>query len=320
MTDFKSVYRDLCDEVDDIPIFSQAWWLDVVAGEENWNVAIVRRDNKVIASMPYVIQKKFGMTLLRQPSLTQTLGPWIKKSDAKYAKSLSQQKDLMESLIDQLPAYQYFTQNWHYSQTNWLPFFWKGFKQTTRYTYVINDLTDERALWEELQQNIRTDIKKAESRFLITVKEDSSIDEFLELNKLVFKRQNIGLPYSETLVRKIDQACAERGCRKIFIAVDEQGRRHAGIYLIWDSNSAYYLMGGGDPELRNSGATSLCMWKAIRFSSSVTKAFDFEGSMMEPVERFFRGFGAHQTPYFSISKVKSKVIDTAFFIRGLKSW
>lgn len=317
MTDFKDVYRKLCEEADDIPIFSQAWWLDAIAGETNWNVSVVMRDGKPIASMPYVTQEKFGMVLLRQPPLTQTLGPWIKKSDAKYAKSLGQQKDVMEALIEQLPKFHYFTQNWHHSQTNWLPFFWKGFKQTTRYTYVISDLSDQEKLWGELQQNIRTDIKKAESRFAVIVKDDCSIDDFLELNRLVFKRQGLPLPYSEMIVKRLDEACAKRQCRKIFIAVDDQGRKHAGIYLIWDSKSAYYVMGGGDPDLRNSGATSLCMWEAIKFSSSVTEKFDFEGSMMEPVERFFRGFGARQMPYFSISKVNSTILKTAIFLKGL---
>lgn len=318
MTDLKDVYRKLCDEVDDIPIFSQAWWLDATAGEANWGVSVVMRDDKPIASMPYVIHKKFGMTLLRQPLLTQTLGPWIKKSDAKYAKSLGQQKDVMTALIEQLPEFHYFTQNWHYEQTNWLPFFWQGFKQTTRYSYMINDLSDEKKLWEDLQQNIRTDIKKAENRFAVTVREDFSIEDFLDLNKLVFKRQGLPLPYSEELVKRIDRESAERQCRKIFIAVDDEGRKHAGIYLVWDKQSAYYIMGGGDPALRNSGATSLCMWQAIKFSSTVTKKFDFEGSMMEPVERFFRAFGARQVPYFSVSRVKSKLLKAAFFIKGLR--
>ena len=72
--------------------------------------------------------------------------------------------------------------------------------------------------------------------------------------------------------------------------------------IFWNPDSAYYLMGGRNPKLRSSGATSLCMWEAIQFSASVTKSFDFEGSMNEPVERFFRAFGAVQTPYFSIKK------------------
>lgn len=41
----------------------------------------------------------------------------------------------MNYFIDNLPKFDYFNMNFHYSITNWLPFYWRGFKQTTRYTY-----------------------------------------------------------------------------------------------------------------------------------------------------------------------------------------
>jgi hypothetical protein len=31
--------------------------------------------------------------------------------------------------------------------------------------------------------------------------------------------------------------------------------------------------------------------------------FDFYGSMVQPVERFVRGFGGRQTPYLSVSRI-----------------
>ena len=70
-------------------------------------------------------------------------------------------------------------------------------------------------------------------------------------------------------------------------------------------------MGGSDPNLRNSGAMSLCMWEAIKFASTKTKKFDFEGSMIESVERYFRAFGAEQKPYFHITKVLSYMLRMA---------
>jgi hypothetical protein len=50
------------------------------------------------------------------------------------------------------------------------------------------------------------------------------------------------------------------------------------------------------------------MWEAIKFARSVTRQFNFEGSMIEPVERFFRAFGAVQTPYFQITKTNSRLL------------
>ena len=94
---------------------------------------------------------------------------------------------------------------------------------------------------------------------------------------------------------------------------------HAAIYLVWDKYSAYYLIGGSDPKLRNSGATSLALWEAICFASTVTKSFDFEGSMIESVERFFRGFGGNQVSYFHIWKFNSILIEILFNLKRLFS-
>jgi hypothetical protein len=309
----KQKYRQFCEQESTIPIFSQAWWLDAVAGD-NWDVCMVEKGGQILATMPYVVKKKFGLTLLTQPKLTQTLGPWLKPSTAKYSKQLSQQKDLMEALIDQLPKYHYFNQNWHYSNTNWLPFYWRDFEQVTRYTYVIDDLSNIDDVWDSLLANIRTDIRKAENKFNLVVKENLPLHDFLLLNQQTFLRQGMQLPYSEAFVNQLVSTAKDRNQCRWFIAQDNEGRNHAGVLLVWDSESAYYLMGGGDPDLRNSGATSLCMWEAIKFASTVTKRFDFEGSMIEPVERFFRAFGAKQTPYFALTHRPSRWLNTVLHL------
>ena len=313
----KDKYRALCDTEKSIPIFSKDWWLDSVAGN-NWDVVLIEKGGQIIASMPYIKKRRFGLTILSQPELTQTLGPWLRHSNAKYARKLSQEKDLLQKLFSQLPDFASFQQNWHYNRTNWLPVYWMGFEQTSRYTYRIENLKSMGDIWKGFEVNIRTDIRKATNKEGLTVRTDLTIDDFLELNEKVFLRQGKTLPYTKELVYKIDSSAEKNKARKIFIAEDEKGRHHAAIYLIWDDSSAYYLMGGSDPKLRNSGATSLCMWEAIQFASTVTKSFDFEGSMLEPIERFFRNFGAIQTPYFSISKTNSNTLKLYRFLRTLK--
>lgn len=310
----KKKYRQFCEEQPTIPIFSQAWWLDLVAGDD-WDVCLVEKGNEIYASMPYVVRNRFGLTLLVQPPLTQALGPWIRPSTAKYSKGLSQQKDLMEGLIDQLPKYHYFSQNWHYSITNWLPFYWRGFEQATGYTYVLNDLSDADEIWQEFMVNIRTDVRKAGDKLGLKVITDLPLSVFLDLNRLTFERQGMSLPYSESFVNKLVRQAKERGQCQWFIAQDHSGRNHAGVLIVWDSESAYYIMGGGDPELRSSGATSLCMWEAIKFASTVTKRFDFEGSMIESVERFFRAFGAKQIPYFKLVHRPSGWLNRLLFLK-----
>jgi hypothetical protein len=265
--------------------------------------------------MPYVLKKRHGLTLLTTPPLTKYLGPWLRESDAKYTNRLSRQKELMQELIDRLPPFDYFIQPFHYSVTNWLPFYWRGFEQTTNYTYVIEDLHDLESVWGATRENIRREVRKACKK--VAVHTGLSVTRFLDLNEMTFKRQGRPLPYTCELVERLDSACAMRDARKIFFAEDSHGRIHAAVYIVWDEESAYYLMGGADPELRNSGVMSLLIWEAIQFSAKVTKRFDFEGSMVESIERFFRAFGARQVPYFSVKKVSSRRLRAYLALQAL---
>jgi len=281
-------------------IFSQPWWLDAVA-PGSWDEVKVEKGGKLVARQPFVYREtRFGRSLC-MPKLTQTLGPWIDVGDGHLTKQLSKYKALGSELIQKLPNFVNFSQSFHYSIDNWLPWYWADFKQTTRYTYVIESLTDHEALWNGLASGIKTDIRKAKKT--VRVHMDDKLDAFMMLNKKVFERQKIKQPYSRGVVDRVHAACASQNQNRIFVARDESGRAHAGVYLVWDNDTAYYLMGGGDPDFRSSGATSYCLWEAIKFASLVTKKFDFEGSMIEPVERFVRGFGGRPLPYMVISKM-----------------
>ena len=312
-------YRDLCSASPDIPLFQQAWWLDATCGPDGWGVSLSLSDDKIVGALPFADTRRLGFRILTQPALTQFLGPWVAPTPAKTAERLSREKDIMGELIDQLPPHAHFSQAWSTGVTNWLPFYWAGFRQTTRYTYAIDNLTDEEAIWSKFQTKIRGDIRKAEARNGIHLREDPALDDFIAVNDKTFARQGKLPPYSKAYLNKIDQACLTRGQRKIFLAQDADGRVHAGAYLVWDSKRAYYLAGGGDPELRNSGATSYCLWQAIRFAATVSTTFDFEGSMMEPVERFFRGFGAELTPYFYLTRTPSRLLRLRGAIQALIS-
>ena len=58
-------------------------------------------------------------------------------------------------------------------------------------------------------------------------------------------------------------------------------------------------------------------WEAIKFASIAKKIFDFEGSMNENIEKFFRGFNTVQKSYFSITKTNSKLIKAKRLLREI---
>jgi hypothetical protein len=95
-----------------------------------------------------------------------------------------------------------------------------------------------------------------------------------------------------------------RDARRMFFAEDSEGRIHAALYIVMGAGYAYYLLGGADPQFRSSGAQNLLLWEAIGFASEMGLRFDFEGSVIEPIERVFRAFGALQVPYLQVYGAK----------------
>lgn len=314
----KDRYRKLCEDESSIPIFSRYWWLDAVCGDA-WDVCLVEKGGQIVASMPYHIKRRRGFTFITQPPLTQTLGPWLRPSDAKYSNRLALEKEHLTGLIDELPRFDYFAQNWHYDNKNWLPFYWRGFKQTTRYTYVIDHLMDLDRVYSEFSSSYRNKIRKASG--VVQVVDDLGLSVFFDINRLTFERQGLKIPYSFGFLQKKDDILHRRGERKIFFARDDHGKVHSALYLIWDGQSSYVHMVGEDPALRSSGAGILLIWEAIRFTAEVLglDKFDFEGSMIEGVERVRRDCGAKQIPYFSISKTPSRLLRAAQAIRTVLS-
>ncbi len=313
----KQKYREFSKTEKNIPIFSKDWWLDSVCGDNNWDVVLVEKNNKIIATLPFYVKKRNILNIITMPQLTQYMGVYIKyHPDQKYERKLSYEIKILNELIDQLPKVDIFFQNFHYSITNWLPFYWKGYEQTVRYTYVIEDLTDLNQVFDNINSNYRNRIKKSQK--LVEVKINMDIEDFYKINMMTFDRQNIEHPYSLEFLKTHDKYLFENNAREIFYAIDEKQQIHSALYLTWDNNSSYVHLAGENPELRRSSAGSLLLWEAIKYTKEVLKLnkIDFEGSMIEGVERVRRGFGAIQKPYFRISKINSRLLKIRYFLKS----
>jgi len=303
-----------------LPLFSKGWWLDAVA-PGRWGVSVVKKEDNIVASMPYVrggtvLRVITGPRILGQPPFTQNLGPWISASAKTTSRGLSRQKFLMETLIDQLPSYSYFRQNWHYDQTNWLPFFWRGFRQTTRYTYVIDDLSDIAATLSRFDHSKRKDIRKA--RQIVTVSWDLSAEDFFQNHESTLGEQGKRISYDFKTFERIYNAAYLRKKGRTLGAYDAMGNLHAALFIVFDDMSAYNLVSTIDPRFRSSGAASLLVQEAITLSAKLGFAkFDFEGSMIEGVENSFRKFGASQFQYHSLVHVPSRLIRLALASRDM---
>ena len=300
----KQKYREFCLIENSIPIFSKDWWLDAVCGQNNWDVILVEKENQIVGALPYYIFHFFGKTIIKQPTLTQFNGVWLKyPKNLKYEDRLSYENIIMEDIIKKVESsgVAHYSQFFHYSFTNWLPFYWNNYKQTTVYTYVLENIKEhELILKEKFDYSKRKNIKK--SFKIVKVKFDLSAEEFYNHHKESLKKQKESISYSYDIFFKIYTAVYARNAGKTIYAIDDDGNIHSALFIVWDAYSAYDLISTIDPDLKESGSVSLLVYEAIKHCSKYVDVFDFEGSMMKNVERSFRKFGAIQKPYFYISK------------------
>jgi len=295
-------------------IFCRSWWLEAVC-PDGFEVLLVRKGGEVVAGMVLPYARRFIWRGVAMPPLTQTLGVLLAPQEAsKYVTRLSNEMGALRALVAAIPRVDFFRVNMHYTFTNWLPFHWAGYRQTTRYTYVLEDLSDLDAVLASMESHQRSKLRKAR-RSGIRVEETDELEPLLEMIRRTFARQGRRPPHSEDLLRRLDAACARHRARTVLVSRDEQDRLHSALYLVHDNKCMYKLLSGGDPALRSSGAHTLEVWRSFELASRRGLRYDCEGSMVESLESFNRSLGAVQKPYFEISAFRSLGARAAAAIR-----
>lgn len=298
----KDAYRFFCQTAEDLPIFAQDWYLDAVCLDGNWDVVVVKKNEQIVATIPYFFKQKWGFTYSTIPLHTRHLGPYL----VPERRGLKNEPSLYTALIEQLPKTAHFIQDFAPTVTNWLPFYWKNFKQTVRYTYIL-ELENMDAVFQNMNRRIRRNIEKAEK--IITISHDISLEDFHTINKMSFTRQDISIYYPLESLQKLDAVLIEKKRRQTFVARDVDGNIHAVGYLVWDKTRSYALLGGINSEFRGSNAITLLIWKMICYTKEVLNLpiFDFAGSMLPQIEPSRRQFGGKQEQYFRVWKYGSSV-------------
>ena len=299
----KDIFRDFCSQETTVPVFQMPWWLDATVGYENWDVVLTFHEEEIIGAMPYFINSKLGLKVITMPRFISMMGIWIKSGNKKEIDRLHFEQKISTEIIEALPSFDYFNQSFYYTYTNWLPFYWKGFKQTTRYTYVLENLENADLIFKQFAHSKRKNILRSEKTLL--VKEDLGIEEFYNFHKLCLQKEGKKIDYSLTLLKTLIEAAYQNNGGKIIYTIDNEGKIHSALFSIWNRVSSFNLINPIDPEQRNSGSSSLLIKEMLNYVKDKTARFDFEGSMNPYISESFRRFGAIQKPYFVIYKTNS---------------
>lgn len=245
-------------------------------------------------------QRKLGLRVLRNPPFTPHVGPFFEYRASNRAARTDEARDVMESMatfLDHSGA-AVVSLGIALEVKDCLPLSWRGYKVVPHYTYRIDLAQTEDILMTAMSSSRRNDVRKAIADG-VAVKDTGDTLAMRALAMETYARQHTAFAPAPTDL--VFSRFPPR-CNSYCLIAEANGRPLAGVYVVHDARTAYYLV-GGYADGAHHGAGALAMWHAILKARQLgLQVFDFEGSMIPPIERYFRGFGGQLTPCFSLNK------------------
>lgn len=286
---------------DSIGVFASKKWLSIY--ENNLSIiGIYKDEHQLIGGFYYLNTKKYGFKFVKLPPYTPHCGLFF-NSDSKSVASINNfSKEIMSDICT------YFSQQnsaltvlaFPHSIIDFQPFIWDKYKVIPNYTYQIN----LKKSFDDIKSNFDSKNRNAINKAIkegVFVKENS-------LSKVELYN------FFKTSLHSAKANVYENELKNIFLNFSDQSNSFSfsayyinelvgNVFCVFDQNTCYYLLGGVNKKSGIQGVNNLLVQHCIEKAQQLgCNTFDFEGSMLKGVEKFFRGFGPNLIPYFTVNK------------------
>lgn len=284
-----------------IGVFAGEKWLAVYKDALTM-MGIYKDEHQLIGAFYFVNTKKFGLKFIKLPPYTPHCALFYKHESKNVSSELNFSKEIMHSVCD-------FLENQKFALCvlafpsgikDMQPFFWKNYKVVPHYTYRINLLQNIEVIQSNFDAKNRNAINKA-------------IKEQVVVRESSMNKESLYHYFSQSL-HKAGANVYESELKAIFTEFSEPSNSFAmqafldnkiigTVFCVYDKKNCYYLLAGIDKEVKVQGINNLLVLKCIEKAKLLScEVFDFEGSMLKGVEKFFRSFGPELVPYYTINK------------------
>lgn len=267
--------------------YAYTWYLDALC--PRW-AALVVRDYELV--MPLPIGCKWGLIYVYQPLFCQQLGVFFK----------SRNQVLINSMLDLVSKkFVYLKLNANYANLD-AALVRKGLLLKKNLVLSLSRPYEEIAGC--FAENTIRNIRKGEKAGLI-FKESESV--WLEKFTAFYithtaQRDSRFKPKNEAMLRRLVAGLADRGYLRLFTVFRPSGELCAGVVLVAHQNRVIHLLPATDEFGRKNGAMHYLTAEILKLYSGSNMLYDFEGSSVESIARFYEGFGADNEPFLEFSK------------------
>lgn len=263
-------------------IYANSWYLDIVA--PNWH-AIVSDNYEYV--LPVTIKRnKLLQKVIILPQWVQQLGVF---SEKEISTEILQQ--FLNSLLElHLPVYDYPLNSFNNIKNKFIT-------EHPNYVLALNKSYSE--IFKNYNQNTKRNIKKV-TTYSLKVKKTKNIDKFIDFtkNNAPHKLKSNTLK----LLKSIIENSLEKEKGEIYLVENITNEILAATFILKDKNRLIYRVGISSVKGKSTNAMFFLVDYLIQHNCNKNSILDFEGSSIEGVARFYKGFGAINQPYFVINK------------------
>lgn len=284
-------------------VFNSPHWLSIY-GNNLKLLGLFNNDEKLFGAFFIYVEKKAGLTRYRSAPYTPHCGLFFNNPAKNRSSINSFNKEVIEQIVEYLNAKSPALLTLAFpTKFNDMQFFnWNGYKVVPNYTYQIDLSQSVDDITKEFDPKNRNLISKVE-------KEEHSISESCDketlYNFLNTSLNAAGAKVYPQLLKTIICNYSNPDNSFVFVLKNKEGHISSAVMCIYDQHSAYYLLAGNNRDHMINGANNLLLHKSIIKAKELgCKVFDFEGSMIKSVEKFFRSFGGQIVPYYTVNKGK----------------
>lgn len=261
-------------------VYGYSWYLDIVS--PNWD-ALILDDYQAV--MPLTGHRKYYINYLSQPFFTQQLGVFSKQALV---------QETLIGFLEAIPKKYRFIEIQINEQNQILD---SRFDVKKRKNYVLDLSRNYEKIFKGYNSQTLRNLKKAKKSDLVVKSiPGKEVVMFYKQHKAVSTKGVKEKDY-DMLLTLIEKANDNRNilARGVY---DKSGELLAsGIFLV-QRNRIIFLLGNGSETGREKGAMSFLMDNLIMQFSGSKMIFDFEGSEIEGIARFFKSFGAEKRNYY----------------------
>jgi len=263
-------------------VYAYSWYLDIVS--PNWD-ALVYGDYETV--MPLTQNHKYSISYLYQPFFTQQLGIF----------SSNKIDDLLiYSFLEAIPKkFRFIEINLNkYNRVEAL----NGYSIKKNTTYELDLIDNYENIFRKYKKNNIRNIRKAIHN-KISISKGLSPNMVFELIKSSNKIPGMKEIHTNILLQLIDSALQYQSGH-LYGAYNENNTLCAVGFFVYANNKACFILSLSNLEGKEQGAMFLLVDEFIKDFSNRNLILDFEGSNIDSIARFYKGFGANPFNYSSI--------------------